>query len=84
MPLEVAEILRKFIVNLSMVKVSIAFLATEEEFASTFVCNFRQWSMLSYYCTVLNMTKYLNFSCHASWKKVLMGKPWPKSLPKVM
>ena len=37
MPLEVAEILRKFMVNLSMVKVSIAFLATEKEFASTFV-----------------------------------------------
>lgn len=52
MPLEVAEILRKFMVNLSMVKVSIAFLATEKEFASTFVCNFRQWSMPSYYCTV--------------------------------
>lgn len=52
MPLEVAEILRKFIVNLSMVKVSIAFLATEKEFASTFVCHFRQWSMPSYYSTV--------------------------------
>lgn len=52
MPLEVAEILRKFMVNLSMVKVSIAFPATEKEFASTFVCNFRQWSMPSYYCTV--------------------------------
>lgn len=38
--------------NPSKVNISSALLATEEGVATTFVCDFRQWSVLSYYCTI--------------------------------
>lgn len=83
--LEVAEMLRKFIVNPSIVKISTAIFASEG-FATTFACNFRQWSVLSYYCTVSEILQNVSpfHVIPVGKKSFLMGKLLIKPFPKMM